>query len=38
MALALSRNGIKVRIIEKESTFHVGSRGAGLQVCVGHYI
>ena len=34
MALALLRNGIPVRIIEKESTYHVGSRGAGTQVSI----
>ncbi|CCL99488.1 uncharacterized protein FIBRA_01506 [Fibroporia radiculosa] len=31
MALALVKNGIKCRIIDKEFSFHVGSRGFGIQ-------
>lgn len=32
LALALRKNGVPVRIIDKEATFHNGSRGAGIQV------
>ncbi|KAF7798986.1 hypothetical protein EIP86_010215 [Pleurotus ostreatoroseus] len=31
LALTLAKNGIPVRIIEKDSQFHVGQRGSGLQ-------
>lgn len=31
-ALTLLQNGIPVRIIAKEETFHVGQRGAGISV------
>lgn len=31
LALTLAKNGVPVRIIEKEATFHDGQRGAGLQ-------
>ena len=31
-ALALVKNGVPVRIIEKDAQHHVGSRGPGLQV------
>ena len=33
LALALLKNGIKVRIIDKDEGFHEGTRGAGLHVC-----
>ncbi|KAJ6625003.1 FAD binding domain-containing protein [Mycena sp. CBHHK59/15] len=31
MAIFLAKNGIKVRIVDKEDTFHTGSRGFGIQ-------
>ncbi|CCM01285.1 uncharacterized protein FIBRA_03334 [Fibroporia radiculosa] len=31
LALTLARNGIKLRVIEKDSEFHLGQRGAGIQ-------
>ena len=31
LALTLAKNGIPVRIIEKDSQYHVGQRGSGLQ-------
>ncbi|KAF9253953.1 hypothetical protein L218DRAFT_887518, partial [Marasmius fiardii PR-910] len=30
LALALSRNGVPVRIIEKRSSYPIGQRGAGM--------
>ena len=32
MALILLKNGIPVRIIEKDTKFHIGSRGSGIHV------
>lgn len=32
-ALALAKNGVTLRIIEKQSTVAIGQRGAGLAVC-----
>ncbi|CCM01287.1 uncharacterized protein FIBRA_03336 [Fibroporia radiculosa] len=31
LALTLAKNGVKVRVIEKDSEFHLGQRGAGIQ-------
>ncbi|CCM01286.1 uncharacterized protein FIBRA_03335 [Fibroporia radiculosa] len=31
LALTLAKNGVKVRVIEKDSQFHLGQRGAGIQ-------
>jgi 2-polyprenyl-6-methoxyphenol hydroxylase-like FAD-dependent oxidoreductase len=33
-ALTLAKNSIGVRIIDRADTFHVGSRGFGIQVCI----
>ena len=31
LALTLAKNGVPVRIIDKDATLHVGERGAGIQ-------
>lgn len=31
LALTLAQNGIRVRIVEKDVTFHTGQRGPGIQ-------
>ena len=33
LALALIKNDIQVRIIDKDKEYHEGSRGAGVMVC-----
>jgi 2-polyprenyl-6-methoxyphenol hydroxylase-like FAD-dependent oxidoreductase len=34
MALALLRNGVSVRLIDKEPAPRLGQRGAGIMVCI----
>lgn len=38
LALTLLKNGIPVRIIDKELTYHIGQRGAGISVSVARLV